>query len=345
MKNLHTLMEALNKTVDPFTTEEIEITLSQVSKLTGGQLSEKDCQDLFHDYILDPNKNKKSKDYAEITESKRRYDLVWNKDDCGEDSLASKRFELYNRHIPVSDSTRDILAFLKELHTAPPVSIADRKKAILRAKQLALSDVPAPARLSSEDLDQLTIDVRDLELRSTQPPPESRPLTEQVPPTQLSVPEKLCLLKAVQKHCGDWDKICKEFKDVRVSEEYLKHHWRLIKATMREEVRLQRQRTPNFDYLRWLRAAIRKLENIMGKRQKPKSPELIDATQAVHRVDNLTILAMVSAPEPFEPAGASVVIPTCSSQFKTYEKRPVGQRARQFYRPFSLSMVEEVEQT
>lgn len=61
MKNLHTFMEALNKTVDPFTTEEIEIALSQVSKLTGGQLSEQDCQDLFHDYIIDPNKNKSEK--------------------------------------------------------------------------------------------------------------------------------------------------------------------------------------------------------------------------------------------------------------------------------------------
>jgi hypothetical protein len=148
-------------------------------------------------------------------------------------------------------------------------------------------------------------------------------------------------LKAVQRHCGDWDKIYKEFRDPRLSEEYLKHQWRLIKATMREEVQQQRVKHPHFDYLRWLRAAIRKLENLMGKRQKPKPFELIDATQAVHRVDNLTILAMVSAPKPFEPIGTFAAIPTCSSQFKTYEKRLECPRAKQFFRPFSLSLVEE----
>lgn len=114
---------------------------------------------------------------------------------------------------------------------------------------------------------------------------------------------------------------------------------------MREEVRVQRVKHPQFDYLRWLRAAIRKLENLIGKRQKVKTPELIDATQAVHRVDNLTILAMVSSPKPFDPVGTSAVIPTCSSQFKTYEKRLEGQRPKQFFRPFSLALVEESEHT
>ena len=145
----------------------------------------------------------------------------------------------------------------------------------------------------------------------------------------------------MQRHCGDWDKICKEFRDPHLSEEYLKHQWRLIKATMREEVQQHRGKHPHFDYLRWLRAAIRKLENLMGKRQKAKPLEVVDATQVVHRVDSLAILAMMSAPRLFDPIGVSAVIPTCSSQFKSYEKRLEGPRAKQYFRPFSLSLVEE----
>ena len=171
-------MEALNKTVDPFTTEEIEIALSQVSKLTGNQLSEQDCQDLFHDYILTPIS--KSETHAEITESKKRYDLVWNKDDCGEDALASRRFELYNRHLPVSQGTKDILSFLKALHTDPPRTSAERRHVLARARELASSEVEAPVRLSAEVLDQLIEDVREIELQSTQPPPETRSLADGV---------------------------------------------------------------------------------------------------------------------------------------------------------------------
>lgn len=179
MKSLHTFMEALNRTVDPFTTEEIEIALSQVSGLTGGQLSEKDCQDLFHDYIIDPNKNK-SERYAEITESKKRYDLVWNKDDSEENGLASKRFELYNQCIPVSQSTRDILAFLKEVSSRPPSTSAERRRVLLHARELASSEPDSEVQLSADSLERLIEAVREVELLSTQPPPETRSLTEGV---------------------------------------------------------------------------------------------------------------------------------------------------------------------
>lgn len=106
--------------------------------------------------------------------------MIWNKDDSGEDALASKRFELYNQHIPVSDNTRDILAFLKGLHSGPPHSSAERRQVLARARELAGCEVEAPARLSTESLEQLIEDVREMEMQSTQPPPETRSLVEGV---------------------------------------------------------------------------------------------------------------------------------------------------------------------
>lgn len=344
MKNLHTLMEVLNKTVDPFTTDEIEIALSQVAKLTGGQLSAEDCQDLFRDFVLDPNKNKKSSSHAEITESKKRYDLVWNKDGCDEDALASRRFELYHQHMPLSSSTNDILAFLKKLYSNPPTSPLERKQALRRARQLADTEVTPVPSLSHDVLQQLTLQVRDVELQHCDFPSGSRSLAQAVRSTQLTASEKLTLLKGIQKHCWDWEKICKEFKDQAISKEYLKHQWRLLKAVMREEVGELKQRTGSFDYVRWVRAAIRKLENQTGKKTKSRHSELVDATQSVQRVDNLTILAMVGCPEPFDPVGACAQLPSCSSHFKVYEKHTeVPPRPKQCYRPFSLALVDEIE--
>ena len=106
--------------------------------------------------------------------------MIWNKDDSGEDALASKRFEMYNHYIPVSQNTRDILGFLKGLHSDPPHSSEERRHVLARARELAGCEMEAPVRLSSESLEQLIEDVREMELQSTQPPQETRTLAEGV---------------------------------------------------------------------------------------------------------------------------------------------------------------------
>lgn len=270
-------MGVLIKEVDPFTTEDIEIALSQVAEQTGGKISRRECQELFHEFILEPQKQKKSKNHLEFTESKKRFDLVWNLEDTEQNKLTESRFQAYNDHLPRNPDTIKILNFLSALHSNPPRSRHDRREMILKARELAKTPVQQfkpNSRLKQEILP---------EILNLDPPKEEF----------IGIQDKLTLLRGIQKHLGDWDKICKEFKDRPLSLDVLKQTWRRLKACMREEVKEIKKKSPQYHYIKWIRAAIKKLENQIGKKMKTHNSvePIVDATQRIKRIDILNLMA------------------------------------------------------
>jgi hypothetical protein len=99
------------------------------------------------------------------------------------------------------------------------------------------------------------------------------------------------MFKALLKFMGDWERISREFKGVHFTPEQLKGAWRKLKLVMREEVRLIKSTSCSFDFVRWLRMAIRKLETQLGsRRQRSQLPLLIDTRKVAGRMDSLSLL-------------------------------------------------------
>jgi hypothetical protein len=330
MKRVHTFLEALNKTVDPFTTDDIVIALSQVSKLTNNQISEAECSDLFNEFIVAPPKHRKSMIQIEFIESKRRVDLVSIKDGSGEETLASKRFDIYHQHIPPCPTAERMLNFLQEIRDQPPKSRLERRAILKRAREFEECGSNHTSGCQAELSERLLPEVMALD-----PPNHS----------SISTHDKLTLLKAINKHLGEWDKICREFKDRPVNPEVLKHHWRLLKATMRQEVAEIKRKYPQYHYIKWLRAAIRKLEHRVGRRtHKIKAPPIIDATQAARRVDMLNVLAIADGDADHGIQGVSNFSFSAISSFKKYERKSRNSEGPQkVFEPFSLAMTERPE--
>eukprot|EP00358_Blepharisma_japonicum_P003106 CAMPEP_0202945236 /NCGR_PEP_ID=MMETSP1395-20130829/6209_1 /ASSEMBLY_ACC=CAM_ASM_000871 /TAXON_ID=5961 /ORGANISM="Blepharisma japonicum, Strain Stock R1072" /LENGTH=345 /DNA_ID=CAMNT_0049645001 /DNA_START=124 /DNA_END=1161 /DNA_ORIENTATION=- len=301
LKHFYTFIRVLIKEVDPFTTEDIEIALSQVSEKTGGKISKDECKELFHEFILDPQKQKKK-----FTESKKRFDLVWNLEDTEQNSLAESRFQAYHDHLPKSQDTVEILNFLSTIHSNPPLSSLERRRILNKARELSATPIPTfktNSRLKQEILP---------EILNLIPPAEDH----------LGIQDKLTLLRGIQKHLGDWEKISREFKDRALSLDVIKHTWRRLKATMREEVKEIKKRLPQYHYIKWIRAAIRKLEAQLGKRalKSPQPSPIVDATQRVKKIDILNLMADAdnNMYEGFQDN--SILALSSSSSFKKFEK-------------------------
>jgi hypothetical protein len=60
LRRLHTFLSVLNASVDPFTTEDIEIVLTNVSRQIGGAFTESECSELYREYIGEPSRLRRS---------------------------------------------------------------------------------------------------------------------------------------------------------------------------------------------------------------------------------------------------------------------------------------------
>ena len=187
--------------------------------------------EVFHEYITDPQKQKKSSLYLEFLECKKRYDLISNREDPEQNDLISSRFEIYNSKIPISPVTTEIFSFLGSLpFNASPIQRRQvfQQALILKSKS---QEMPCP----DTSLRQITSEILEID----PPPLES-----------LNTQEKLILLRAMPKYLGDWEKILREYKDKPISVELLKKIWRCIKVTMKEEVADIRKKTPQYHYFK-----------------------------------------------------------------------------------------------
>jgi hypothetical protein len=87
------------------------------------------------------------------------------------------------------------------------------------------------------------------------------------------------LLRLIDRHGLNWEKIARGFKDREVDS--LKQAWRRYRASMRSELTEIRRIKPNFSQQDWIKLVIRKLEGskLRKQRAKPDAPAVIDVTQ------------------------------------------------------------------
>lgn len=223
--------------------------------------------------------------------------MIQNKEDPEQQILLSERFEIYNSIIPIANSTWDKIDFLNNL---PQTSIALERKKLLQESQKFLKSLPFISTQPSKHLTEQILS-KDQPLDNT-----------------LESSEKLLLFRSISKHLGDWEKIEKEFKEKPVPVEVLKKIWRCLKVTMKEEVAEIKKKAPQFHYIKWLRAAVRKLELSNGKKVKNKQVSSLNLKPREKRLDMLAIMAEAENLKRLGIESSTFLNCTASSSFKVY---------------------------
>ena len=298
IKRFDKLLDQILAQIDPFNLEGFEIADFKLKDRSNKKAQEIDCQDLFKEFILDPQKQKKSNSYSGFFECKKKFDLIQNKEDPEQQILLSERFDLYNSMIPITNSTKDKIEFLRNL---PQTSTALDRKKLFQESQKFQKSLPFPSIQPSKHLTE--------QIFSKDQPPDNT----------LDSSEKLLLLRSISKHLGDWEKIEKEFKEKPVPVELLKKIWRCLKVTMKEEVAEIKKKAPQFHYIKWLRAAVRKLELGNGKKVKNKQVSSLNMKPREQRLDMLAVMAETENSKSFGIESSTFLNCTASSSFKVYE--------------------------
>lgn len=301
IQNLDYLLESVLREIDPFaipTFEAMEGPNSVTPYLILHVPADQYTQELVKEFILDPQKQKNSNFQLEFSECKKRFDLVSNREDPEQDSLTSSRFSLYNSVIPVSPGIHDKVQFLKSTHS---FSLAHSRNQVL---QSAIRFKPhlgfACASASANSIVDIILE------------------EDSAPSIELQSNEKLVLLRSIMKYMGDWEKIEKEFKDKPVPSELLKKIWRCLKITMKEEVTELKKKVPNFNYIKWLRAAVKKLDSNTGKKIKNKVVSSFNFKPREQRIDILSVMADAEDLQKFGIESSTFLNFNSSSSFKVY---------------------------
>lgn len=297
IKRFDKLLDQILAKIDPFTVDSLDLSAFKF-KDANKKGEELDYQELAKEFIFEPQKQKKSKSYSEFSECKKKFDLILNKEDPEQQTLLSDRFECYNSIIPIPNSTWDKINFLRNL---PQTSLALERKRLLQESQKFSKGVLNSPSQSNKALSERIL------------------LNDPSPNTTFDSPEKLLLIRSIAKHLGDWEKIEKEFKDKSVPVDVLKKIWRCLKVTMKEEVAEIKKKAPQFHYIKWLRAAIRKLELGNGKKVKNKQLGSLNLKPKEQRLDMLTIMAEAESFKRFGIESSTFLNATATSSFKVYE--------------------------
>lgn len=89
---------------------------------------------------------------------------------------------------------------------------------------------------------------------------------------------------------------------------------------MKQEVAVIRQKNPTYHFLKWIRAASRKVENQLGKNNKKKSLHVIDATHRAKRVDILAVMAQADELDAQGMGSSKELEISTSSCFKKFKR-------------------------
>ena len=301
MRNLDYLLESMLRQIDPFAIPTFESLAGQSSVTPYLMLlvpQDQSTQELMKEFILDPQKQKKSNCQSEFSECKKKFDLVSNREDPEQDSETSSRFELYNSVIPLSSAAHEKIQFLKSIQT---VSQAHSRKQVLRSAVHFKSDAGfASPSASYKSLVDMILEA------------------DPAPNVELQSNEKLVLFRSIMKYMGDWEKIEKEFKEKPVPVDQLKKIWRCLKVSMKEEVGELKKKVPNFHYIKWLRAAVKKLDSSIGKKCKNKVVNSFNFKPREQRIDMLSIMADAEDQKKFGIESSTFLNFTASSSFKAY---------------------------
>ena len=173
----------INK-IDPFTVDHLDIFSLQVFDSSPEKSVDKECLELFHEYITEPHKQKKSNLYTEFSECKKRFDMILNREDPEQNELLSTRFEIYNSNIPIPSVTSEIFSFLGSVQAS--TSAIERRQVFQQAYKLKkkAQEIYCP----DVSLRQITSKILEID-----PPPLG----------SLNTQEKLILLRAIPKYLGD----------------------------------------------------------------------------------------------------------------------------------------------
>jgi hypothetical protein len=296
IKKFDVFIEKIIAKIDPFTVDPLPLPFSQPSFPSPFP---QESQDLYSEYITDPQKHKKSKLYPEFSECKKRFDLILNKEDAEQDLQLGSRFEVYSNAVSIPRAISQIVSFLEGVPGC--TQAVERKKWLRQAEEIKNDDRGGHQVYINEP--KIHAEISSFESPAG---------------VALGVAEKLCLLRSLLKHLGDWDKVGKEFRDKPIPVETLKKIWRALKVTMQEEVSEIRKNAPTYHFVKWLRAAIRKLEINNGKKTKNKTSVSINPKPKEQRFDMLSIMAEVENSKCIGIESTTSLHATATSSFKVY---------------------------
>jgi hypothetical protein len=275
LSTLDKTLENLLKTQDPFTLNTSFTFISKDSTEQVHNFKSPDLQSLLQEFVIDPQKHRKSNFYLEFHETKQKFDLLCNKEDPLSNEIFIQRLQLYNSSIPIPDSTTRMVTFLKTLPKAQ--SSSNRQEILKKSRKLSEED-SRPAVFTSS-------------LKKT----ISRVLVEDSAVDEsLTSEDKLKVVKVLAKANGNWEKAMKKVANPNVSLLALQQFWRVFKFVMNEEVKSFSQKFKEFNSFRWIELAKKKLR--MKKEKKQKS--LVNRIRPKEeRLDVLSFMANVENEE------------------------------------------------
>ena len=133
--------------------------------------------------------------------------------------------------------------------------------------------------------------------------------------------EKAKLLRLVDKHANNWDRIGREFPDI--PQEELKQQWRLLKAAMRADLGERNQQSINMTCADWIKRAVKKLEGVKTRKRTKQLIQVIDATRAPKRASMIDFIASVGRNRSLScgiEGDVISLVPCTNSLFKPFQR-------------------------
>lgn len=295
LKTFDCALESVLQQIDPFNAKTPMVSSGKqwtkwLLSLSGGN------KNLFQEYLIDPQKHRKSKNYSGFFECKQKFDIILSKEDPEQLTFLGDRLSLYSEKLPVSDSIHKMITFLKDL---PPAHLISERKQIFSCSQKLVKAEQRPVVFTS------TIKKVISEVLSTDSPPSEL----------LHTDEKLKLLKIMAKYPGDWEKVSKKFHNRPIDPINLQKTWRCFKYCMNKESAEIQKKMPGFCCKDWLRVARKKLE-IVTLKKKPKAANLKPKEE---RFDILSVMAEVENTNRTGIESATFLNFTAKSAFKEFQ--------------------------
>lgn len=269
LKKLDLALDSLCDQIDPFNISPPQASNAKVwNKWLLGIFPE--SKSLFQEYVIDPQKHRKSKKYSGFLECKQKSDLKLSKEDPEDIQHLGSRLDLYSENLPIPSNVNKMVSFLKDL---PQVNSTAQRKSLILLSQKFSEPNQRPANFTST-IKKLTSEILSKDL----------PAKDSLDPD-----DKLKLLKIMTKYPGDWEKVSKKFQSKSISPETLKQFWRCLKFSMNQESAEIQKKMPSFNFKDWLKSAKKKLEHEKVK----KKVKIMNFKPKEERFDILSVMAEV----------------------------------------------------
>ena len=225
---------------------------------------------LIQDFIIDPQKNRKSKIQLEFTETKHKFDLMASKEDPEEFSNLESRLKICNSSIEVNKKSLQLIDFLKNIPAT--TSPLERQQILKSSQNLAQSQTES----NFSSINKKAIIESAL---------QQDPSVDQ----NVALQDKAKIIKVMSKYNASWEKLKKKLTSNKFCLASAKQFWRNLKFCMKQEVRCIKERDESFDAAKWMEIAKKKIKSCQGKSLKFK----VEAKPKEERVDVLALMANI----------------------------------------------------